>query len=79
MSEERKHLYRSRSDRMLAGVCGGLGVYYDVDPTVIRLLFVFFALFVGFSVLLYIILLFIIPLEPEAGEALEEVPANEGE
>jgi len=79
MSEERKHLYRSRSDRMLAGVCGGLGVYYGVDPTVIRLLFVFFALFVGFSVLLYIILLFIIPLEPEAGEALEEVPADEGE
>ncbi len=76
MSEERKHLYRSRSDRMLAGVCGGLGVYYGVDPTVIRLLFVFFALFVGFSVLLYIILLFIIPLEPEAGEALEEVPAD---
>jgi phage shock protein C len=64
---------------MLAGVCGGLGVYYGVDPTVIRLLFVFFALFVGFSVLLYIILLFIIPLEPEAGEALEEVPADEGE
>ncbi len=79
MSEERKHLYRSRSERMLAGVCGGLGIYYGIDPTVIRLLFVFFALFVGFSVLLYIILLFIIPLEPEAGEALEEVPADEGE
>ena len=79
MSEERKHLYRSRSDRMLAGVCGGLGVYYGVDPTVIRLLFVFFALFVGFSVLLYIILLFIIPLEPETAAAVEEVPADEGE
>ena len=67
MSEERKHLYRSRSERMLAGVCGGLGVYFNVDPTVIRLLFVLFALFVGFSVLLYSILLFIIPLLPEAG------------
>ena len=79
MSEERKHLYRSRSERMLAGVCGGLGVYYNVDPTVIRLLFVLFALFVGFSVLLYIILLFIIPLEPEAVAAVEEPPADEGE
>lgn len=79
MSEERKRLYRSRSERMLAGVCGGIGVYFDIDPTVIRLLFVLFALVIGGGVLLYIILLIIVPLEPEVPEQTVEITAPESE
>ena len=65
MSSETKRLYRSRDDRWLAGICGGLGAYFDLDPTLIRVLFVLFALVVGGGFLLYILLWVIIPLEPE--------------
>jgi phage shock protein PspC (stress-responsive transcriptional regulator) len=64
---ETKKLYRSRSDRMIAGVCAGLGRYLGIDPTVVRLVFVVLALLgVGSGVLLYIIMMFIIPQEPAA-------------
>lgn len=57
-----KKLYRS-SDRILAGVCGGIAEYFDLDPTLIRVLYVFLSLFsVGFpGLLLYIILMILIP------------------
>ena len=79
MAEEKKRLYRSRSDRWLAGVCGGIGDYFNTDPTVIRVIFVLGALILGGGLLIYLILWLIIPLEPEAIEAIEEVPADEGE
>ena len=75
MAEESKRLYRSRSDRMLAGVCGGIGAYFDIDGTVIRLLFVLFALVFGGGLLLYIFLLIIMPIEPDfpmGGETVVE-------
>jgi phage shock protein C len=56
-----KKLYRSRSDRMLAGVCGGLAEYFGVDPTIVRILFVLFALAGGPGLILYIILMLVIP------------------
>ncbi len=71
MSSEAKKLYRSRQDRWFAGICGGLGRYFGVDPTLIRVLFVLFALVVGGGILAYLILWLIIPLEPEAGAAPE--------
>ena len=43
MSGEYKRLYRSRDERMISGVCGGIAKYFNVDPTLIRLLFVIFA------------------------------------
>lgn len=57
-----KKLYRSRSNRILAGVLGGIGEYFNIDPTLIRLLFVG-GLFLSFGTLsiLYIISIFIIP------------------
>jgi phage shock protein C len=64
---EAKRLYRSRKERMFAGICGGLGNYFDVDPTLIRVLFVLFALVVGGGILAYLLLWILIPLEPEAG------------
>jgi phage shock protein C len=57
-----KKLYRS-SNRILAGVCGGIAEYFDVDPTLIRVVYVFLSLFsAGFpGLLLYIILMVLIP------------------
>ena len=60
-----KKLYRSRTDKMLAGVCGGIGAYLNIDPTVIRVIYVtlsvFSAAFPG--LLLYIILAILMPQE----------------
>lgn len=57
-----KKLYRS-SNRVLAGVCGGIAAYFDVDPTVIRVVYAILSLFsVAFpGLLLYIILMILIP------------------
>lgn len=56
-----KKLYRSRSNRMLFGVCGGLGEYIGIDPTIVRLIFVFS----GVGLALYFIAALIIPEEPQ--------------
>lgn len=61
-----KKLYKSRTNKTLAGVCGGLADYFDIDVTIVRLIWVaFFFLSAGFPILLaYIIAAFIIPEEP---------------
>ena len=56
-------LYRSRSEKMIAGVCGGLGEYFDVDPVLIRLLFVVTALLSGVGLLAYVVLWIVVPRE----------------
>ncbi len=62
---EKKRLYRSRDERMIWGVCGGIAEYFDVDPTLIRLVAVL-SLFLGFAgLLVYPILTIIMPLEPQ--------------
>ena len=61
----KKKLYRSRENRMIAGVCGGLGEYFEVDPTLIRLAVVFLSLWWGGGILLYLLAWFIIPEAPE--------------
>ena len=73
---ERK-LYRSRSDRMIWGVCGGLAQYFDIDPTIIRIIFVLLAFANGLSVLAYIILAIVVPLEgSKAGAPKETIKEN---
>jgi phage shock protein C len=59
-------LYRSRSDRVLAGVCGGLASYFQIDSTVVRLLFVFLWIATAIAplTLAYLLAILIIPLEP---------------
>ncbi|HEY1074636.1 MAG TPA: PspC domain-containing protein [Patescibacteria group bacterium] len=59
-----KHLYRSRDNRVIGGVAGGLGEYFDLDPIVIRLLFVLLAVGGGSGVLIYIIAWILMPEEP---------------
>ena len=68
-----KRMYRSRSDVMIAGVCSGLAKYLEVDPTVIRLVFVLL-LFAGFGGLwIYLVLWIVMPQEPLADAGPIEV------
>ncbi|MBN2101053.1 PspC domain-containing protein [Candidatus Dojkabacteria bacterium] len=65
MSKENKRIYRSESNRMIAGVCGGIGEYFDVDPTIVRIIWVLVVLFGGSGILVYIILWIVIPTESD--------------
>lgn len=56
-----KKLYRNTTDRMIWGVCGGLSEYFDIDVSLIRVIFVVLALASGVGILLYIILAIIVP------------------
>jgi phage shock protein C len=60
-----RKLYRSRSNRMLAGVCGGVAQYFNVDATLIRVLFVLLAVLGGSGLLLYLAMWIIVPNQPE--------------
>ncbi len=65
MADNIKKLYRSRTDRMLGGICGGLGEMFSIDPTLIRLIFALIALFtLGTAVIVYILGWIIIPETP---------------
>ncbi len=59
----KKRLYRSKSDRMLAGVLGGLAEYFDIDGSLLRILWVLLTAFTGFflGILIYVCAIFIIP------------------
>lgn len=59
-----KKLYRSKKDRKIAGVCGGLAEYFHMDPVWVRLLFVLFFLAGGAALLVYIVMWIIVPNEP---------------
>ncbi len=67
-----KRLYRSRHDSMVGGVAGGLGKYFDIDPSLVRLVFVLLFVFGGSGFLLYLILWFVLPLEGRAYTSPEE-------
>jgi phage shock protein PspC (stress-responsive transcriptional regulator) len=74
-----KKLYRSRRERILGGVAGGLAEYFDVDVTLIRLAWVMVALAGGFGLLAYIAAWIIMPEEPEAGRRSRADAAEGGE
>jgi phage shock protein C len=59
-----KRLYRSNSDKMIAGVCGGLAQYIALDPTIVRLVFVLLALTGSAGLWIYLVLWIITPTEP---------------
>ena len=60
-----KKLYRSNSSRMLAGVCGGIAEYFNIDPTIVRILWVVVSLFGFAGVVVYLAGAFIIPEKPD--------------
>ncbi|MBN2400120.1 MAG: PspC domain-containing protein [Candidatus Aminicenantes bacterium] len=59
-----KRLYRSRQNRMLGGVCGGIAEYFNIDPVIVRIIAVAFFFMGGSAFLAYILGLIIIPNEP---------------
>jgi len=80
-----KRLYRSRSDRMIFGVCGGLADYLAVDPVLVRVAFVLLGI-AGVGILLYLVLAIVVPLretavapQDAAVESTEEVSPDEVE
>ena len=69
-----KKLYRSRTNKTFSGVCGGLGEYLNMDPTLVRVLWVIASLFLaGFpGLIVYIVLACVIPEAPEQPEAWQQ-------
>jgi phage shock protein C len=59
-----KRLYRTYEGRILFGVCSGLGEYFQIDPTIVRILFLILALMAGPGIVLYILLAIFVPNEP---------------
>ena len=60
-----KKLYKSNTNKMLDGVCGGIAEYFNIDPTLVRLGWVVFCALGGSGVLAYIVAALIIPRDPE--------------
>ncbi|MEK7104303.1 MAG: PspC domain-containing protein [Patescibacteria group bacterium] len=70
MDNQTKKLHRSKTEKVIAGVAGGLGEYFGIDPVLFRILFVFLILWGGAGILFYLILMFIIP--GEGGQSAKE-------
>ncbi len=77
----RDKLYRSRRVKVLGGVAGGLAQYFNIDPIIVRILFVVFTLMHGMGLVIYIILWIVIPEEPFeiAYGVKNEEPKTEGQ
>ena len=59
-----RRIYRSEENRIFAGVCGGFGEYFNIDPVIIRLVWILFVMAGGSGIILYIIAWLIIPKQP---------------
>jgi len=74
-----RRLYRSRTDRTIAGVAGGMADYLEVDPTIVRILWILAAIFTGgLMLLLYILLAFVVPTNPYPAGAYPGGPTPSG-
>lgn len=71
-----KRLYRSRKERILGGVCGGIAEYFGLDPVLVRVVAVLLILVGGGAILAYIVAWILIPEEP-GGERPKEEPASQ--
>jgi len=69
-----RKLYRSEKDKVIGGVCGGLGEYFSIDPVIIRVIFVLLTIPGGGGLIAYLILYFVIPPAPGEGAAPASVP-----
>jgi phage shock protein PspC (stress-responsive transcriptional regulator) len=72
-----KRLYKIPRNKMIGGVCTGLGEYFSVDPVLIRLVFVILAFQQGVGILAYIILWIVVPQHPESVGAVTDIPGEE--
>lgn len=64
-----KRLHRSRTEKMIGGVCGGLAEYFGIDPTIVRVVWVLITLTAGLGILLYLVLWIVMPLDTPAAPA----------
>ena len=72
-----RRLYRSRTDRMIGGVCGGIAEYSNLDPTLVRVLFILLAFITGGATLLaYPILWIVVPEQPAAPASWPTTPTT---
>lgn len=62
-----KKLYKDKSNEMICGVCSGIAKYFDIDPTIIRLIWALTIVFAGTGLLVYFICAIVIPNEPPEG------------
>ena len=69
-----KHLYRSNTDKVFAGICGGLGEYWNIDPVIFRFLWVLLTVFTGFvpGIIAYVLVIFIVPTKPAESANLHQ-------
>ncbi|WP_067139185.1 PspC domain-containing protein [Oceanivirga salmonicida] len=72
-----KKIYRSKKDRMIFGVCGGLGEYFEVDPSIIRIVWIFSCAFFGLTILPYFIIAVILPEDPRTGQCNHKCKCDE--
>ena len=72
-----KKLYRSRKDSTIAGVCGGLGEYFSIDPTFLRIIFVLLVFADGIGLIAYIIAWIVMPQRPVEKEAVVEAETGQ--
>jgi phage shock protein C len=63
--EATRKLYRSRTDRKLGGVCGGLAEYFNLDPTLLRVLFIVLAVLGGSGLIIYLAMWILVPNQPQ--------------
>lgn len=73
----KKKLYRSNNDKMLAGICGGIAEYFGWDSTLVRIATVALSFFYGIVIVLYIAGIFIIPTKPISNNVRKDVEAEE--
>jgi phage shock protein C len=66
-------LYRSRDNRVIAGVAGGLGEYLHIDPVVVRIIFIILTVFSGSGILLYLVMWLVMPDEKHINKRADEV------
>jgi phage shock protein PspC (stress-responsive transcriptional regulator) len=71
-----KKLFRSETDKMIGGVCGGLAEYFNIDSTIVRLIFVLIVVYGSTGLVLYIILWIVIPTQSTMDLSSEEVMAS---
>ena len=71
-----RKLYRSKEDRWVAGVCGGLAEYLDIDPIIVRLIALILVLCAGGGLLIYIIAWLVVPEEPDSLTIRDEPPTT---
>ncbi len=73
-----KRLYRSKVDRIFAGICGGFAEYFNVDVTIVRIIWLVLAFFQGIGIVLYLVCLFVMKENPEQSVADQKKPQNTG-